>query len=126
MFVFRFLHFHTVIIVFNGGNWKWNPLVELRNFLWEVSKPLQITDFYLFSDLEDLLKHFHGFSKFKTGDSLEMPRNVEIKASVDCLAEVKEKAAKLSPEYPPEGVLIEQNDTFFKVNDGRQEFKCEM
>lgn len=46
-----------------------------------------------------------------------MPRNIEIKAKVSSLDEVKAKAAQLSKDT--EGVLIKQNDTFFKVGEGR-------
>lgn len=42
-----------------------------------------------------------------------MPRNVEIKASVDNLEAVKAKAAELSQS---QGEVIKQNDTFFKVS----------
>jgi adenylate cyclase class IV len=48
-----------------------------------------------------------------------MPRNVEIKARVKDLEEVKKIAASLSGS---EGETINQRDVFFKVNSGS--FKC--
>jgi adenylate cyclase class IV len=44
-----------------------------------------------------------------------MPRNVEIKARVENLDEVKQLAKKLSGE---DGTLIEQEDTFFNSPQG--------
>ena len=46
----------------------------------------------------------------------KMPRNIEIKASVDDLNDVKAKAEDLSGKP---GVEINQRDTFFKVGSGR-------
>lgn len=43
-------------------------------------------------------------------------RNVEIKAKVRCVIELIEKAAKLSGS---DGQIIKQEDTFFKVPQGR-------
>ena len=45
-----------------------------------------------------------------------MPANVEIKARVQDIEKLKEKATKLSKS---EGQLIVQEDTFFKSNNGR-------
>ena len=45
-----------------------------------------------------------------------MPRNVEIKAYVSCMASLRAKASELSKS---EGTEILQSDTFFNVNQGR-------
>ena len=45
-----------------------------------------------------------------------MPSNVEIKARVDDVDALKEKASKLSGGEP---VTIRQEDTFFNVTEGR-------
>ena len=46
----------------------------------------------------------------------EMPRNVEIKAYVSCMASLRAKASELSKSN---GEEIKQSDTFFNVNQGR-------
>ena len=45
-----------------------------------------------------------------------MPRNVEIKAYVSCMASLRQRASELSKS---DGVEIKQSDTFFKTNEGR-------
>ena len=45
-----------------------------------------------------------------------MPRNVEIKAYVSCMASLRAKASELSKSN---GEEIKQSDTFFNVNQGR-------
>ena len=45
-----------------------------------------------------------------------MPRNVEIKAYVSCMASLRKRASELSKS---DGVEIKQSDTFFNTKEGR-------
>lgn len=51
-----------------------------------------------------------------------MPSNVEIKANIPDVAVFKQKAAKLSGT---EGTVLEQEDTFFKCNNGRLKLRIQ-